>query len=172
MYLKAAAEFSVHFLVVEGVIHRRKKRHNASRGGPDMYHIIMIPVDLEHAGQLDKALATSVDLARLYNAELFMVGVTSSAPGAVAHNPAEYAQKLEAFAAEQTKRHGIQFSARAVTSPDPAIDLDDALKATATEIGADLVVMASHVPGFIEHIFASRAGYLASHTGISVFVVR
>jgi nucleotide-binding universal stress UspA family protein len=137
-----------------------------------MYHIIMIPVDLEHVGQLDKALATSVDLARLYDAELFVVGVTSSAPGAVAHNPTEYAQKLEAFAAEQTKQRGIQFSAKAVTSPDPAIDLDDTLKATAAEIGADLVIMASHVPSFIEYIFASRAGYLASHTGISVFVVR
>jgi nucleotide-binding universal stress UspA family protein len=148
------------------------KATQRQQGEADMYHIIMIPVDLGHAGQLDKALATSADLAKLYNAELFVVGVTSSAPGAVAHNPAEYAQKLEAFAAEQTKQRGIRFAAKAVTSPDPAVDLDDALKATAAEIGADLVVMASHVPGFMEHVFASNAGYLASHTGISVFVVR
>jgi nucleotide-binding universal stress UspA family protein len=137
-----------------------------------MYQKIMIPVDLAHADKLEKALATSTDLAKLYNGELFVVGVTSSAPGVVAHNPTEYAQKLEAFAAEQTKQRGVPFAAKAVTSPDPAIDLDDALKATAAEIGADLVVMASHVPGFMEHIIASRAGYLASHTGISVFVVR
>jgi nucleotide-binding universal stress UspA family protein len=32
--------------------------------------------------------------------------------------------------------------------------------------------MGSHVPGFAEHLFSSNAGYLASHTDISVFIVR
>jgi hypothetical protein len=32
--------------------------------------------------------------------------------------------------------------------------------------------MASHVPGLPEHIFASNAGAVASHAGMSVFVVR
>ena len=39
-------------------------------------------------------------------------------------------------------------------------------------LGVDLVVMASHVPGFREYIFHSNAGFLASHTDLSVFVVR
>jgi len=44
--------------------------------------------------------------------------------------------------------------------------------AAAKEAGCDLVVMASHVPGFREHILSSNAGYVASHAPISVFVVR
>lgn len=137
-----------------------------------MYKTIMIPVDLEHSDRLKKALSTGADLAKHYGAELFAVGVTTSAPGAVAHNPSEYAQKLEAFAAEQTTKLGVQFKAKAMVSNDPAVDLDDTLKKAGAEIGADLVVMASHIPGFIDYIFASRAGYLASHSDLSVFVVR
>jgi nucleotide-binding universal stress UspA family protein len=40
------------------------------------------------------------------------------------------------------------------------------------KIGADLVVMASHKPGFLEHIFSSHGGYIAQHATCSVFVVR
>lgn len=137
-----------------------------------MYKSIMIPVDLEHTDTLEKALATAADLAKRYHAELHAVGVTMSAPGVVAHNPTEYAQKLEAFTADQTAKYGVDFRAKAMISHDPAVDLDDTLKQAASEINADLVVMASHVPGFFDHIIASRAGYLASHTSLSVFVVR
>jgi len=137
-----------------------------------MYKTVMIPVDLEHKDLLEKALATAADLAQHYGAELYAVGVTSAAPGVVAHNPSEYAQKLDQFAADQTAKRGIEFKAKAKTSHDPAVDLDDTLKQAASEIGADLVVMASHVPGFFDYIFASRAGYLASHSSLSVFVVR
>jgi nitrite reductase (NADH) large subunit len=40
------------------------------------------------------------------------------------------------------------------------------------EISADLVVMASHVPGLAEHLFASNAGSFASYSDASVLVVR
>lgn len=137
-----------------------------------MYKTSMIPIDLEHSDQLKKALSIGADPALYYNAGLIAVGVTSGAPSAVAHNPLEYAPKLEAFAAEQTAVHGVEFKAKAMESHDPAVDLDDTLQKAGSEIGADLVVMASHVPGFIDHILSSRAGYLASHLDLSVFDVR
>ena len=137
-----------------------------------MYRKIIVPVDLGHADKIEKALAVSADLARHYHAELHYVGVTTSAPGAVAHNPAEFAEKLKAFAAEQGAARGVDIQADAVTSPDPVRDLDDTLRRTVDELGADLVVMASHVPGFADHIFSSNAGYLASHASVSVLVVR
>jgi nucleotide-binding universal stress UspA family protein len=39
-------------------------------------------------------------------------------------------------------------------------------------LGADLVVMASHVPTFTDHLLASNAGALLSHTDASLFIVR
>ena len=137
-----------------------------------MYKNIVIPVDLAHQDSLTKALAVGADLAKHYGAKVTAVSVTGSAPTPIAHNPAEFAQVLEKFASKQSDTHGVQFAAKAVTSHDPAVDMDDAIKNAAEELDCDLVIMASHVPGFSEHIFASRAGYLASHSDISVLVVR
>ncbi|WP_107852131.1 universal stress protein [Oceanimonas marisflavi] len=138
-----------------------------------MYQRIMIPVDLAHEERLDKALKTGADLARLYDIPVCYVGVTSSAPGEVAHNPQEFEQKLKAFASAQAARHRLrEVCTQACVSPDPAVDLDRTLLKAVKNSGADLVVMASHVPGLAEHLFASNAGYVANHAGVSVLVVR
>ncbi len=136
------------------------------------YKNIMIPVDLEHIETLEKALGVAADLAQHYSAALTVVSVTSPAPGSVAHNPAEFADKLAKFAESQSAMRGVPFASKAVVSNDPTIDMDDALEQAAGELNADLVVMASHVPGFWDHIISSRGGYLASHSHISVLVVR
>jgi len=40
------------------------------------------------------------------------------------------------------------------------------------EAGADLVVMASHVPNVTDYIWPSHGGWVAEHSDASVFVVR
>ena len=137
-----------------------------------MFQKIMVPIDLEHIEQLDKAISTATDLARLYNGQLYFAGVAISQPGADALSPEDHARAMQAFAAQQSVQRGIQVEARTVIAHDRAIDLDTNLQKIAGDIGADLIVMASHVPGWTEYIFASNAGYLASHASISVFVVR
>lgn len=137
-----------------------------------MYNKIMVPVDLAHADKLEKALATAADLSKHYKASVCYVGVTAAAPSEVAHTPEEFAEKLKSFAAEQAEKRGIEIETTTITSHDPARDLDDALGDAIRAHGADLVVMASHVPTFADHIFASNAGYLASHVNTSVFIVR
>ena len=59
-----------------------------------------------------------------------------------------------------------------VAGPDCTEKLTGKLLDAVNETGADLVVMASHVPGVLEHIFSSNAGYVARHAKVSVFVVR
>lgn len=137
-----------------------------------MYKSIMVPVDLEHKDKLGKALSVAGLMAKEFSASLTLVGVTAPAPSAVAHNPEEFAEKLKAFGDEQSGVLGLTVETKAVTSPDPARDLDDTLDKVAHELGADLVVMGTHMPGIYEHVFNSNAGYLASHSDISVFVVR
>jgi nucleotide-binding universal stress UspA family protein len=137
-----------------------------------MYKKIMVPVDLSHREKLDKAIATAADLSKFYKAVVQMVGVTGSAPSAAARTPEEFAAKLAKFAAVESERYGVEFGAHAITTTDPATDLDDRLGREAQDIGADLIVMGSHVPDMAEHLFSSRAGYLASHADISVFIVR
>jgi nucleotide-binding universal stress UspA family protein len=138
-----------------------------------MYKKIMVPVDLAHSKQLDKALTTAADLARHYAIPICYVGVTAAAPGAVAHDPTEFAEKLKQFETSQAQTFGLQAaSSAAFISHDPAVDLDATLLKAIQETGADLVVMASHIPGFPDYLFASNAGYIAMHAKVSVMVVR
>jgi nucleotide-binding universal stress UspA family protein len=133
---------------------------------------MMVPVDLEHVGALDKALSTAAGLAQQYGAAVTYVAVSTSAPGAAAHDPEAFSAALRRFAEEQGQRYEIETAALTRVDHDPTADLDTALLDAAEEIDADLVVMASHVPGAVEHLLASHAGYLAGHAKMSVFVVR
>lgn len=137
-----------------------------------MYHRIMVPVDLAHIEQLGKALETAADLGRHYRIPLCYVGVTSGTPSEVARTPEEYSARLEQFGAEQAGKYGVKVETAAYLSHDPAVDLDKKLRQALEETGADLVVMASHLPGLPEHLFSSHAGALASHAEVSVFVIR
>lgn len=137
-----------------------------------MYRKILVPVDMAHTDQLEKAIATAADVSKLYDAPILFVGVTATTPGPVAHTPAEFTRKLQDFADEQARRRGVEASSCVYVSHDPGVDLDQTLNTAVAENQADLVVMASHVPGLPEHIFASNAGYMASHAAVSVLVVR
>ncbi|MCS4504433.1 universal stress protein [Arhodomonas aquaeolei] len=137
-----------------------------------MYSKIMVPVDLAHLEVLQPALKTASDLARHYGAEVCYVGVTATTPGSVARTPEEYQQKLEAFAREQAGDHGQRASARTITSPDPIADLDDVLLQAIEDTGADLVVMATHLPRHLDAVMPSHGDRIAAHTEQSVFLVR
>ncbi|MBE0489841.1 MAG: universal stress protein [Halomonas sp.] len=137
-----------------------------------MYSKIMVPIDLAHIQLIEPTLQTVADLARHYDAEVCYVGVTSSAPGSVARTPQEFSQKLEAFAQERAKVHGQPVSTHTIVSPDPIADLDDDLIQAIKDVGADLVVMPTHPPKHIDVIMPSHGGKVATHTDVSVFLVR
>ena len=140
--------------------------------GSTMFDHILVPVDLRHKDQMEKALTCAADLAKHYSADIHILGVTSAAPSEVAHNMSEFQEKLNAFAEEQSAAKGASFEAKAVVSHDPAIDLGEVLVDQTKAHNIDLVVMASHVPHIGDYILQSNAGHLASHTGASVFIVR
>lgn len=137
-----------------------------------MYSRIMVPVDLAHIERLDKALTTAAALAKSHEADIVYVGATPPTPSPVAHSPEEYKQKLKAFVEEESRKRGVNGEPHMIISHDPAVDLGDTLIHAAKDVGADAIVMASHMPGLAEHIFTSNAGYVASHAPISVFVIR
>ena len=137
-----------------------------------MYSRIMVPVDLEHVSTQEKAVKFAVDLGKLYSAELCLVGVTTSAPSSVAHNEKEFDEKLADFASSKSEEYEIGFDHMTVHSNDPTADLDEVLAHAGDDLGADLIVLASHVPGFMDHFFRSNASQLVTHTAISVMIVR
>lgn len=136
-----------------------------------MFTHIMVPVDLAHIGRLERALTVAGDMAGHYGARVTYVGVTAPQPGPVAHTPHEFAEKLAKLAAAQGELHNLpEVATHPITTPDPAVELDRALERAVHELGADLVVMGSHIPRRFE--FGSHGGRVASHTDVSVMLVR
>lgn len=50
--------------------------------------------------------------------------------------------------------------------------MDDILLKAVKDTGADLVVMASHVPNIMDYVWPSNGGKIAEHAECSVMVVR
>ncbi|WP_071674761.1 universal stress protein [Nioella nitratireducens] len=136
-----------------------------------MFRRIMIPVDLGHIAALERALQVAADLSGHYGAEVVYVGLSGEQPSNLAHNPEEYAAKLDAFAKEDAAKRGVsKATAHPVIAHDPAVEIDTLLTKTVTDVGADLVVMGSHIPRRFE--MGSHGGRMASHTPVSVMLVR
>lgn len=137
-----------------------------------MFSRIMVPVDLAHADKLGRALDAAVTLARPDGATLVYTGVGAATPGTLAHNPKEFAGKLQAFADAQRAAHGLPAEAHAIISHDPAVDLDEKLVEAAKATRADLVVMATHVPGVGDHWFHGHGARVAQNAPVSVLLIR
>lgn len=137
-----------------------------------MFNKIMVPVDLRHCDRLDRTLQAAADLARLYSASICYVSVTSKEPNDVGHTPAEAAQRLAEWGQAEAERRGHSAETHMVVSHDPTVELDKALLDTIDELGADLVVMATHMPNVTDYIWASHGGTLALHSRASVMLLR
>lgn len=137
-----------------------------------MFQKIMVPVDLAHLPALERALAAAGLLGRTLNATVCYVGVTAETPTPLGHNPEEFAANLALFAREQAEKHDITADSLAKPSHDPAIDLNDTLLKAADETGADLIVMASHVPNLADHLWPSHGGQIGRRAKVSVMIVR
>lgn len=137
-----------------------------------MFNHILAPIDLAHLETLDRALSVTFKQAKDHGAKVTLVSATTNAPGSVAHNPKEFEEKLDAYAKEQATAHGISIETKALVVHDITTDVDDALLKAIGESDADLVIMASHKPGFGDYFWPSNGGKVASHAKISVMLVR
>lgn len=137
-----------------------------------MFKHIMVPVDLAHADKLDRALDVAGLLGRTMEAQVTYVGVTAGTPTKLAHNPEEYAEKLSKFVADQGRSYGIDAHAKACTSHDPTVDLNDTLLKAADELAVDCIVVASHIPNIADHLWPSHGGTVARRAKASVFIIR
>lgn len=137
-----------------------------------MFNKIIVPVDLRHVDRLRHALDVAADLAKLYGGAICYVAVTSPEPNELGHSPSEVEQRLRAFGAEMASRNGHDATTHMIVSGDPAIELDKKLLAAVEDTGADLVVMASHIPNITDYIWASHGGTVAAHSKASVMLVR
>ena len=138
-----------------------------------MYSRILVPVDLENADKLVKALDIAGKTAKEHDATVFYVGVVDAVPTTSATTEGSKAKALlDEFASDQAHKYGIKVSDHVALRGDLHLNIGSDVIESAKKFDCDLIIMASHVPGLKEHILASNAGYVASHAPMSVFVVR
>ena len=141
-----------------------------------MYKIILVPIDLDQESSWQKALPIAVEHSKIFGARLhamtvlpdFGTGVVGSyfPPDFVEKASAEVQQKLEALI-------------RSKVPPDLDVTChvaqgtvyQEILRLTG-EIGADLVVMASHRPELKDYLIGPNAARVVRHADVSVLVVR
>ena len=134
---------------------------------------ILVPVDLEHADKLDKALDLAGRTAKAHDADVVYLDVVDAVPTtSKTTEGARLAEQLKAFAEAQGARHGIRARDHVALRGDLHLNVGPDIIKAASDAECDLIVMASHVPGLKEHILSSNAGYVASHAPMSVYVVR
>ena len=137
-----------------------------------MYRHIMVPVDLHMETIVEKALTVATDLAKFYKADITLVSMTGSVITDAPHTPASAMAALTDLASSLSESSGMEVKSHNLFSPDVPAEVDSGLKAAIDAVGADLVVVGSHIPRLIDYVFSSHAGRLASHAKVSVFVVR
>ena len=138
-----------------------------------MYKRILVPVDLDHADKLTKALDLAGETAKRNGAEVVYVDVVDAVPTTTSRTEGErMTDRLAQFASDEGKRHGIKATDKVVLRSDLHLNVGADIVEAAKEAECDLIVMASHIPGFKDHFLSSNAGYVAAHAPLTVFVVR
>ena len=138
-----------------------------------MYTSILVAVDLDQVDTLTKALHLAARTAQQSGAEVLYVDVVDAVPTIGATTEGErYEARLKAFAEEQARAFDIKARHLVVLRGDLHLNVGPDIVKAAKDAGSDLIVMASHVPGFKDHILSSNAGYVASHAPMTVYVVR
>ena len=137
-----------------------------------MFTHIMVPYNLAEKHKWAKSIKVAGDLARHYGAKVTLVSIGHGAGGGLPKPAEDHARLLEAYAAQIAQVEGVTVQSQAYDVMDPSGEVDHKLIEAIDDIGADLVVMATHKPGWIEYLFSSHGGRMASRAPVSVFVVR
>jgi len=136
-----------------------------------MYKTILVPVDIAHIGEAPDELA----LAKLNSGENCRVVLLN----VVEDIPSWAAAQLPRGTLETTKQANRQQLERLVDSVDCPVEIEvrlghayQVILTVAEEISADLIIVASHRPGFKDFYLGSTAAKVVRHAQCSVHVIR
>ena len=137
---------------------------------------VLIPVDPDEPSSWKKALPEAIAQAKQRGATLHVMTVVPSYGSSIvaSYFPSDFEEKALAGAkAELQKLIGDQIPA---DLPHQLIvahgRIHQEICKAATEISADLIVMASHKPDWSDNFLAPNATQVLQHTDITVMIVR
>lgn len=141
-----------------------------------MYKEILLAIDLNDIESQRKAIETSIELARAFGARLHVHTVLPDfgMPLVASYFPKDF----EAKALEKARQALNEF-VKANLPDDLEVQqylgqggIYKEVLRCAAETGADLIVMASHRPGYEDYLIGPNASRVVRHAKCSVVVVR
>lgn len=140
------------------------------------YDNILVPVDLAHDSSWRKALPEAVDLALRHQSRLHLMTVVPDAdiPAIAAHLPDNLDRKIRAQGLAGLEELAQREIPQSVSSRPVVAQgrVDKQILKVASDVDADLIIMASHRPKTSDYLFSANAAYVTRHATCSVMVVR
>lgn len=141
-----------------------------------MYKDILLPVDLNHESSWKKALPTALEYCKAFGANLHVMTVVPDfgLPIVAGYFPKDFESKaregankqLHAFVADRVPSDiKVQHIVAEGTVYGEILRV-------AKDVGADLILMASHRPELQDYLLGPNAARVVRHANISVLVVR
>jgi len=140
-----------------------------------MFKNILVAVDLEHDAPVDDLLRIASDIANTYGAQVHLLNVIGAAPAVVSQFlPENYenmvSEKIEKDLAVLAAK--VDLAEGAAASSVRFGGVYQEILAHAANIGADLIIVASHKPNVGDYLLGSTAARIVRHASCSTLVVR
>ena len=137
-----------------------------------MYKNVLVPVDLEHKDQAKTMIRMALDIAG-DDAKLTLFFAMPEIPAVVGlHLPEGSTAKARAHAEEQLQELAKDSNASQATTATAVGRPHHKILELAERDGIDLIVIASHQPGFADYLLGSVAASVVRHAKCSVHVIR
>ncbi len=136
-----------------------------------MYSKILVPIHLGEAGKAKLMLDAARQLADA-GAAIVLVNVVEEVPAYVA---AELPRGLMESSREEAVRRLEELAGREGIAATVDVRIGhpaSTILAAAEEHGSDVIIIASHRPGFQDYLIGSTAGRVVRHAPCSVLVIR
>jgi nucleotide-binding universal stress UspA family protein len=135
---------------------------------------ILVAIDLGEDSSWKEALPTAIDQAQHTGGRLHIVTVVPDEPPQLAWLPEDYSKKMIAYANTQLAKL-IETHVPEQMKAQPHVrqgTIYSEIVKLAKELGADLIVMASHRPELKDYLLGPNAARVLRHAGCPVLVIR
>lgn len=141
-----------------------------------MYSSILFPVDLEHERSWKDAHQVVKKLAHALDAKVHVLTVVADVRSSMASQflPDNFEEKV-VTEAKQRLTAFIQEHLDGLADVDGYVATGRPYKeivSNAEKLGCDLIIMASHKPGVLDHLIGPNADKVIRHSKLSVMVVK
>lgn len=139
-----------------------------------MFKIILVPIDIAHPERVESSLAAASKLASAHDSKLVLLHVVEQLPGYVLTEvPDGFRDSIREGATAETKKivaaQELPATAQVLVREGHVYHT---ILSVARDVGADLIVIASHNPVMADYLLGSVAARVVRHAHCSVLVLR